>query len=50
MYYIVYYINTIALYRQEKPTSLMNENKRISHPRIQIVKCVGAKAQDEKLR
>ena len=25
MYYFVYHINTIALYRQEKPTSLMNE-------------------------
>ena len=27
MYYFVYHINTIALYRQEKPTTLMNENK-----------------------
>ena len=27
MYYFVYHINTIALYWEEKPTSLMNENK-----------------------
>ena len=26
----------------------MNENKRIDNPRIKIVKCLGAKAQDEK--
>ena len=26
-YYFVYHINTIALYWEEKPTSLMNENK-----------------------
>ena len=26
----------------------MNENKRIDNPQIKIVKCVGAKAQDEK--
>lgn len=28
----------------------MNENKTIDNPRIQIVKCVGAKGQDEKMR
>ena len=28
----------------------MNENKMIDNPRIKIVKCVGAKAQDEKMR
>lgn len=28
----------------------MNENKTIDNPRIQIVKCVGAKGQDEKTR
>ena len=28
----------------------MNENKRIDKPRIKIIKCVGAKAQDEKIR
>ena len=28
----------------------MNENKRIDNPRIKIVKCVGAKAQNEKMR
>ena len=33
MYYIVYHINTTALYQEEKPTSLMNENKRIDNPR-----------------
>ena len=27
MYYFVYHIDTIALYWEEKPTSLMNENK-----------------------
>ena len=41
MYYFVYHINTIALYRQEKSTSLMNESKRIDNLRIKIVKCVG---------
>ena len=28
----------------------MNENKRINDRWIKIVKCVGAKAQDEKMR
>ena len=28
----------------------MNENKKIDNPRIKIVKCVGAKAQNEKMR
>ena len=42
MYYFVYHINTIAFYWQEKPTSLMNENKWIDNPRITIVECVGA--------
>lgn len=28
----------------------MNENKTIDNPLIQIVKCVGAKGQDEKMR
>ena len=27
MYYFVYHINTIALYGEEKPNLLMNENK-----------------------
>ena len=27
MYYFGYHINTIALYWEEKPTSLINENK-----------------------
>ena len=40
--YFVYHINTIALYWEEKPTSLMNENKWIDNPRITIVECVGA--------
>ena len=34
MYYFVYQINTIALYRQEKSTILMNENKGIDNSRI----------------
>ena len=42
MYYFVYYINTIALYWQEKPTTLMSENKWIANPKITIVECVGA--------
>ena len=41
MYYFVYHVNTIALYWEEKPTSLMNENKWIDNPRIKIVECVG---------
>ena len=48
MYYFVYHINTIALYRQEKSTLLMNESKRIDNLRVKIVKCVGAKTRDEK--
>ena len=48
MYYFVYHINTIALYRREKSTLLMNESKRIDNPRVKIVKCVGAKTRDEK--
>ena len=39
---------TIALYWQENSTLVINEIKRIDNPRIKIVKCVGAKAQDEK--
>ena len=33
-----------------KVNLLMNENRRIDNPRVIIVKCVGAKAQDEKMR
>ena len=33
-YYFVYHTNTIALYWEEKPTSLMNENNWIDNPRI----------------
>ena len=49
MYYFVYHINTIALYWQEKPTSLMNENKWIANPKITLVECVGADSQDGKM-
>ena len=42
MYYFVYHVNSRALYRQEKSTLFINENKRIDNPRINIVKCVGA--------
>ena len=45
IYYFVYHINTIALWLQEKPTSSMSEHKR-----IEIVRCVSAKAQDGKMR
>ena len=50
VYYFVYNINTIALYLEEKPTSLMNENKWIDNPRITIVQCVGANSWDGKMR
>ena len=30
MYYFVYHINIIALYREEKPTSVMNKNNESS--------------------
>ena len=50
MYYFVYHINKIALYWQEKSTFIMNESKSIDNPRIKIVKSVGAKAQDVKMR
>ena len=33
-YYFVYHTNTISLYWEEKPTSLMNENNWIDNPRI----------------
>ena len=33
-YYFVYHTNTIALYWEEKPTSLMNENNWIDNPWI----------------
>ena len=42
MYYFVYHINTIALFWEENPTSLMNANKWIDNPRITIVECIGA--------
>ena len=32
IYYFVYRINTIALYRQKKSTLIMNENERIHNP------------------
>ena len=50
MYYFVYHINTIALHWEEKPTSLMNENKWVDNPRITIVECVGADSEDRKMR
>lgn len=31
-----------------KSTLLTNENKRIDNPRVKIIKCDGAEAQDEK--
>ena len=48
MYYFVCHKDTIAFHWQENSTLLTNENKRIDHPPIKIVKYVGAKAQDEK--
>ena len=50
MYYFVYHINTIALYWEKKPTSLMNENIWIDNPRIIIVECIGANSYDGKMR
>ena len=43
-------INKIALYWPENSTLLMNENEKIDNLLIKVVKCVGAKAEDEKLR
>ena len=42
MYYFVYYINTIALYWKEKPTSLTNKNKEIDNSPIKIAQWVNA--------
>ena len=50
MYYFVYHINTIALYWQEKSILFVNGNKGIENPRMEVLKFVGVKAQDEKLR
>ena len=50
VFYFVYNINTIALYLEEKPTSLMNENKWLDNPRITIVQCVGTNSSDGKMR
>ena len=51
MYYFVYHMKTIALYWEEKPTSLMNENRWIGNPWITgIVECVGTKSLDGKMR
>ena len=49
-YYFVYHINAIALYWEEKPTSLMHENKWPDNPRITIIECVGAHPEDGKVR
>ena len=49
MYYFVYYIHTIALYRQEKPIILKTKNKGIDNSRMKITQWVGAKAQDGKM-
>ena len=40
MSYFVYHINTIALNWEEKPTSLINENKWMDNPRIAIAPCL----------
>ena len=52
IYYFVYHINTMALYSQEAPTSLMNENKWIDNSQITIMECVGANynSSDGKMR
>ena len=49
MYYFVYYINTIALYRQEKLIMLKTKNRGINNSRMKITQWVGAKAQDGKM-
>ena len=46
--YHIYILNSLLL--TKKSTWLMNENERIDNSRLKIVKCVGGKAQDEKLR
>ena len=43
------HINTIALYWEEKPTSLMHENKLPDNPQITIIECVGAHPEDGKM-
>ena len=48
MYYFVYYINTIALYRKEKLIMLKTKNRGINNSRLKITQWVGAKAQDAK--
>ena len=50
MYHLVYHINTIALYWQEKPTLFMTENKGMDNSLIKIAQWVGSKAQDGKMR
>ena len=50
MYHLVYHINTIALYWQEKPTLFMTENKGMDNSPIKIAQWVGSKAQDGKMR
>ena len=49
MYWFVYHINTVALYWEKKPASLMTENKWIDNPRITILECVGANSWDGKI-
>ena len=49
MCYFVYHINTIALFQQEMPTSLMNEKKWINKHRITIVQYISANSQDGKM-
>ena len=49
MYYFVYYINTIALYRKVKPIILKTKNRGINNSRMKITQWVGAKAQDGKM-
>ena len=43
----VFHVNTI--HSQDKLPLLMNENERIDNTGIKIVKCVGVKAQDERM-
>ena len=45
----LYNINTMAHHWRERSTKFTKESERIENPQIKIVKCVGAKAQDEKM-
>ena len=50
MYYFINHTNTIAIYRREQSTLLLNENKRIDNPRENHKVRWRTRAQDENMR